>query len=170
MQIDLSMLIGGFIGLLLVWLARFLVGWLVKRVKKGIPLPPPSAAIEKKWADLTADTKEDKSGAILGDLERVLFYLAFWLGAQEIIAGWFALKVASKWEAWGTTGRLPEALEGMGAFPKCDIVLLMILCCKEQFAWLLRTFVMLLSFKKFGCFAGHISDKDIPAPREQLRA
>lgn len=115
MQIDLSMLLGGFIGLVLTWLARFPVGWLVERVKKGIPLPAPSAAIEKEWTDLTKDPEEDKSGAILGDLERVLFYLAFWLGAQEIIAGWFALKVASKWEAWGTTGRLPDALNGIDA-------------------------------------------------------
>lgn len=86
-----------------------------KACQEGLPLSAPSAAIEKKWADLTTDPKEDKSGAILGDLERVLFYLAFWLDAQEIIAGWFALKVASKWEAWGTTGRLPEALEGIDA-------------------------------------------------------
>lgn len=113
MQVDLSVLLSGLIGLLLAWLARFPVSWLVKCVKSGIPSPAPSAAVEKKWTDLTTDPKEDKSGAILGDFERALFYLVFWFGAPEVIAGWFALKVASKWEAWGTTGRLPDALEGI---------------------------------------------------------
>lgn len=113
MQVDLSVLLSGLIGLLLAWLARFPVSWLVKRVKNGIPSPAPSVAVEEKWADLTTDPKEDKSGAILGDFERTLFYLVFWLNAPEVIAGWFALKVASKWEVWGTTGRLPDALEGI---------------------------------------------------------
>ncbi len=111
MQIELSALIAGFIGLLLAWV--FPVGWLVQRVKKGIALPPPSDALKEKWTALTTDPDEDNSGAILGKLELVLFYLAFWMAAQEIIAGWFALKVASKWEAWGTTGRLPESLDGV---------------------------------------------------------
>lgn len=113
MEFELSSWIGGAIGLVLVWLSRFLVAWFVDRVKKGIPVPAPSATIETKWADLINDPKQDKSGRILGDLERTFYYLAFWLGAEEIIAGWFALKVASKWEAWGTTGRLPESLEGV---------------------------------------------------------
>jgi hypothetical protein len=113
MQIDPSVLVSGLTGLLLAWLARFPVSCLVKRVKEGIPSPAPSAAVEKKWADLTADPKEDTSGAILGDFERILFYLVIWFGALEVIAGWFALKVASKWEAWGTTGRLPDALGGI---------------------------------------------------------
>ena len=113
MQIDPSVLLSGFIGLLLAWLARFPVSWLVKRVKKGLPSPAPSTAVEKKWTDLTTDPKEDKSSVILGDFERILFYLVIWCGALEVIAGWFALKVASKWEAWGTTGRLPDSLEGI---------------------------------------------------------
>lgn len=115
MEHDLSLWLSGAIGLALVWVARFLVGCIVDRVKKGIPVPSPSTAIESKWSELTNDPEEDKSGKTLGDLERVFFYLAFWLGAEEIIAGWFALKVASKWEAWGTTGRLPESLEGTDA-------------------------------------------------------
>lgn len=113
MQIDHLVLLSGFVGLLLVWLARFPIGQLLKRVKKGIPSPAPSTSVEKKWTDLTTDPKEDKSGAILGDFERILFYLVIWSGTWEVIAGWFALKVASKWEAWGTTGRLPDSLEGI---------------------------------------------------------
>lgn len=113
MEFDLSLWLGGAIGLGLVWLSRFLVGRLVNRVKEGIPVPAPSATIESKWIELTKDPEQDKSGKTLGDLERTFFYLAFWLGAEEIIAGWLALKVASKWEAWGTTGRLPESLDGI---------------------------------------------------------
>lgn len=113
MELSASVLLSGLIGFVLVWLSRFPVESLIDRIKNGIPLPAPSATIEKKWTDLTTDPESDRSGKTLGDLERAFFYLAFLMAAQEIIAGWFALKVASKWEAWGTTGKLPETLDGI---------------------------------------------------------
>lgn len=116
MSAEIPEAIAATVGLLLALAARLPVEKLVKNVKSKMPIPPPSRELESKWKELTADRdktnpdKEDDSGAILGDLERTLFYVAFWLGANEIIAGWFALKVAAKWEAWGTTGRLPDSL------------------------------------------------------------
>lgn len=113
MSTESPVLIAALLGLILAWVARFPVDWLVRRVKGGIPVPAPSDSdsIKEKWKLLTVDPDTDRSGALLGDFERVLFYLAFWLSAHELIAGWFALKVAAKWEAWGTTGRLPESLD-----------------------------------------------------------
>jgi hypothetical protein len=65
-ELELSSWIGGAIGLVLVWLSRFLVAWLVDRVKKGIPVPAPSATIETKWADLTNDRNKIRVGRRLG--------------------------------------------------------------------------------------------------------
>lgn len=112
MELEPAVVAAGFVGLLLTLAAGFLVGKLVKSIKKGIAVPPPAEAMKERWTALTTDPEKDKSGSLLGDLERVLFYLAFWLAGHELIAGWLALKVAAKWESWGATGRLPESLSG----------------------------------------------------------
>ena len=98
------------VGLGLSLLARFPVSLLIRRVKDGIPPISPSLEMKEKWAALTADPESDKSGRVLGDLERALFFLAFWYTSWELVAAWLAFKVAAKWEAWSTTGALPEAL------------------------------------------------------------
>ena len=98
------------IGLGLVYLARIPVSCLVCHVKARAPLPPPSSELAEKWKELTTDPTSDKSGSVLGDLERFLFFIAFWLVSWEVIAAWLAFKVAAKWEAWSTTGALPQSL------------------------------------------------------------
>jgi hypothetical protein len=116
-NVDWNALVAPLIGLALVWLARFLVSPLVQSVKEGIPLPPPSAEASETWKDLVTDPKSDKSGAVLGDLERILFFIAFWLSSLEIVVAWLAFKVAAKWEAWSTTGALPDSLPGADPLP-----------------------------------------------------
>jgi len=109
-NVDWNILAAPLIGLGLAWLARFPISRLVRSVKSGIPLSAPSNDLAGKWEDLVTDPKSDKSGAVLGDLERILFFLAFWLASWEVVAAWLAFKVAAKWEAWSTTGALPDSL------------------------------------------------------------
>jgi hypothetical protein len=104
------------LGLVLTSLSRFVVAALVRRVKSGIPLPAPKTEMAESWKTLTTEPEKDKSGELLGDLERTLFFFAFWLSSWEVVAAWFALKVASKWEAWSTTGALPESLPNVDPF------------------------------------------------------
>lgn len=99
------------IGLIVCYLSRLIVGCLVDRVKSGITVPPPSEALKADWEELTSD-QNDKSGAWLGDLERITFFFAFWFSAYAVVVAWFAFKVAAKWEAWGNIVALPGALDG----------------------------------------------------------
>ena len=112
-----QLLAAALLGLGLTWFAGFAVGELVKRVKDNIPVPPPSEALRESWRHLTGDPKSDKSGAWLGDMERVLFFLSFWFSAQEVVAAWLAFKVAAKWEAWSNVGALPPSLTGTEELP-----------------------------------------------------
>ncbi|WP_039801238.1 hypothetical protein [Azotobacter chroococcum] len=103
-------LLAALIGLALSWLSRFGIAELVTRVKANIPVPVPSESLQSAWKELTTDPGSDKSGAWLGDLERTLLFLSFWFSAYEVVAAWFAFKVAAKWEAWSNTGALPPSL------------------------------------------------------------
>jgi hypothetical protein len=94
------------------WLFRGPIDALVASVKAGIPLPPPAPQFAEHWKLLTCDPG-DRSGRILGDLERAFFVLAFWFSADEAVAAWFAFKVAAKWEAWHSVGKLPDELQGV---------------------------------------------------------
>ncbi len=65
----------------------------------------PSQIPEDQWASyikgvdqLTGGSRW--SGYLLGALERVLFFAAFWSEAYLLIPGWMAVKVATKWQVW----------------------------------------------------------------------
>lgn len=98
------------IGLLAVYILGLGVGPLLKRVQKSAPLPAPSEALRDKWVLLT---QGDEGGKILGKLERLLFFGAFWIDAPVVIAAWLAFKVASKWNAWSNVISVPETMSGM---------------------------------------------------------
>jgi len=55
----------------------------------------------------------DKGARWLGGLERALFFVGFFQGSPELVAGWLLFKVASKWESWQNIVRIPESLEGV---------------------------------------------------------
>lgn len=46
----------------------------------------------------------------MGSFERILIFFAVWIQEYEIIAGWFAFKVASKWKVWSNVIKVPESL------------------------------------------------------------
>lgn len=83
---------------------------LLKSVQKEIPLIPPSEETKNKWEELTAG---NEGGRILGNLERLLFFGAFWIDAPSVVAAWLAFKVASKWNAWTNVISVPKTLSGI---------------------------------------------------------
>lgn len=71
---------------------------------------PPRGLTKERWGAVThigADLQ--KPVRLLGLLERVLFFVCFWLGAWELAAAWLAFKLASKWQSWSSIVKVPEA-------------------------------------------------------------
>lgn len=99
-----------FIGLLAIFFLGLGVGTLLKCVQKSITLLPPNEATKEKWAALT---EGNEGGWILGNLERLLCFGAFWIDAPSVIAAWLAFKVASKWNAWSNVISVPKTLSGV---------------------------------------------------------
>ena len=107
----------------LIW--PFIEKWLFKVTEKN-KLPPPKDISEDVWRDLVypQSTDVDKKGYIeqikkfptepgiwLGVLERLLSFAAFFVNAPIVVAGWFAFKVASKWQVWANVVQVPKSLE-----------------------------------------------------------
>ncbi|MGH8589811.1 MAG: hypothetical protein ACREXX_10915 [Gammaproteobacteria bacterium] len=104
-------------GLIITFLLGLAVKPLVKKLKAGIELPPPRPNLKGEWDAITgpneSDKTKDKSGEILGRLERLLFFIAFWNESYVIIAGWLTFKVGSKWQVWSNVISVPKDLEGV---------------------------------------------------------
>jgi hypothetical protein len=98
------------IGLLTVFFVGLCNGHLVKYVRKSMALLPPNEATKEKWVALT---EGDEGGWVLGNLERLLFFGAFWMDAPTLTAAWLAFKVASKWNAWSNVISLPKTMSGI---------------------------------------------------------
>jgi hypothetical protein len=98
------------IGLVVTILLGFGVSPVMDYAKKSMHLPPPSEATADQWSQLM---KGRESGAVLGWLERFMFFAAFLAGADIAVAAWLAFKVASKWNAWENVITVPKALEGV---------------------------------------------------------
>jgi len=71
---------------------------------------PPKGMDEYAWYDIVG---RRSGGIVLGHLERLLAFAAFWQGAPVLIAGWLAFKVASGWQNWNLIVRLPEKIDGV---------------------------------------------------------
>ena len=98
------------IGLLLTLLLGLAVKPLVNGAKESMKLPPPTDWLAGRWKELT---DHNEGGAVLGFLERALFFLAFSLKADAVVAGWLAFKVASKWNAWTNIIAVPKEIPGI---------------------------------------------------------
>lgn len=101
------------IGLLISYALGIGVRPLVRKVKNGIPLPPPREDLKDRWDLLVRDPESDKSGEFLGKLERLVFFIGFWIPVFEVVAGWLALKVASKWQVWSSIIAAPSKIDGI---------------------------------------------------------
>jgi hypothetical protein len=97
------------IGLLTIYVLGLGVGPLLKHAQSSAPIPAPNDALSAKWATLTAG---DEGGKILGRLERLAFFGAFWIDAPIVIGAWLGFKVASKWNVWSNVISVPKTISG----------------------------------------------------------
>ncbi len=88
--------------------------WIIRRVlslvedPEDIPVPNNHQA----WKDaLSIPNKE--SAKWLGFFERLLTLMAFSINGLTILVGWFAFKVATKWDVWQNLIQLPESIDGI---------------------------------------------------------
>lgn len=78
--------------------------------KRGMSLRPPNERLKQQW-ELLANANE--GGALLGWLERFIFFGALSANASLLIGAWLAFKVASKWQAWSGVISVPNSIEGL---------------------------------------------------------
>jgi hypothetical protein len=99
----LTMALGGCVKPFIEWLR-----------KKEITVPPisddPTAPAQRAWKELI--DRRDEGGKWIGRLERIIFFVALYLGRESAVPAiglWLAFKVAAKWEAWNHMGYVPDA-------------------------------------------------------------
>jgi hypothetical protein len=71
---------------------------------------PPKGIEEHIWWDIV---DRGSGGSVLGHLERLLFFAAFWNGEPILVAGWLAFKVASGWQNWKLIVQVPDKMDGV---------------------------------------------------------
>jgi hypothetical protein len=71
----------------------------------------PDGIPQEIW-DAVQPVSADVGGKWIGSIERFVSSIAAWLVVYEILAGWFAFKVASKWETWSNVVKVPDSLDG----------------------------------------------------------
>jgi hypothetical protein len=99
------------VGLLITFLLGFGAKPLLRHAKKSMsPLKSPSVSLTDRWAILA---HASEGGAMLGWLERFMFFGALWAEAPILIGAWLAFKVASKWQAWSNVISVPNSIEGL---------------------------------------------------------
>jgi len=82
-----------------------------KLLEKIVPkLEKPETINEEDWNALTYHFE---GGKWIGFFERLLSLVSFWMSEFTIIAGWFAFKVAAKWEVWKNIIQFPSTLDNI---------------------------------------------------------
>jgi hypothetical protein len=124
-------LMGIILGVLICYLLWPLMERWLSRVTENNKLPPPDGIEENDWLTLACPSRLEKqetdadgktwfeelrafpskAGAWLGILERILSFIAFYIDAPIVIAGWLGFKVASKWQVWTNVVQLPKSLK-----------------------------------------------------------
>lgn len=80
-------------------------------VEGAVPKPiRPSLVDEDAWQGIT---ERVHTGKWIGFFERLLLLMSFWIPEYTIAAGWFAFKVAAKWEAWANIIQVPTTIDGI---------------------------------------------------------
>jgi hypothetical protein len=80
-------------------------------VEGAVPKPiRPTPMDEETWNGITEPVQ---AGKWIGFFERLLLLMSFWTSQYTIVAGWFAFKVAAKWEAWANIIKLPATIDSI---------------------------------------------------------
>ncbi len=95
------------VGILVSLIMGPVVGWVL--ILGGLKLEKPDGIGEEIWGALQPKEIEH-AGKWLGALERLVALASAWTGKYELVAGWLAFKVASKWEVWTNVLKVPESL------------------------------------------------------------
>ena len=105
--------IGIAIGIVASYFLGHLVKWLLARAS-DVNLDCPEGVSEDQWkAIVESGNRAAGPGAgagLIGTLERVLSFIAFYYAAPLIIAAWLAFKVGSKWQVWSHVVKVPPDL------------------------------------------------------------
>lgn len=97
--------------IILVLLGGTIVSWIFSASRLKLQTSPEGVP-DELWDAITRSGAETQ-GTWLGVLERLISAVAGWTHSYELVAGWLAFKVASKWEVWSNVLRLPETLPGV---------------------------------------------------------
>ena len=107
-------LIGIIICICLCYFSGKYIGFFINEATNVTSAPtPPEGADEQEWENIVSPKGSEKAGRYLGFLERVLCFIAFYQAAYFLIGGWFAFKVASKWQVWSNVISVPKTIEGV---------------------------------------------------------
>lgn len=88
-----------------------IVSWIFSASRLKLQATPDGVPAEL-W-DALLHSGAETQGTWLGVLERLISAVAGWTHSYEIVAGWLAFKVASKWEVWSNVLRLPDTFPGV---------------------------------------------------------
>ncbi|MCI0451602.1 MAG: hypothetical protein L0Z51_04310 [Candidatus Latescibacteria bacterium] len=95
------------VGILVAAISGPIVGCVLDLGK--LKLEKPDGFREAIWNAIQPSGIEH-AGKWLGGLERLVALASAWTGAYELLAGWLAFKVASKWEVWSNVLKVPDSL------------------------------------------------------------
>ncbi len=135
-------------------LSTLILGFIVKcifRVMTEKDKPRPPKDIDSAvWEEIIG--RRD-GGMWLGWIECIFSFCMFWIEAEAAIAGWFAFKVATKWEAWANIVKFPDKLNS------CKDELDLLRARSQLGAWIMSKFAIgsLLNILAgfFGSVIGH---------------
>ena len=103
-----SSLVGAVVAVVLghyfaVWLLDLVAGQF--RTRWGAEPPAPAGIAPDVWKRNFIE--QQPGGGVLGNLERLIFFAAFWVsGGWALAAAWLAFKVAAKWHLWSQASHL----------------------------------------------------------------
>lgn len=95
------------IGLPITVVLGLFTGRVVQMVKIK-PMAPEGISQKRLNESLLIGREDERSASVLGFLERIIFFAAFFSNAGLVAAGWLAFKVASKWQVWEHIIQLPK--------------------------------------------------------------
>ncbi len=87
---------------------HYLVRRTLALLRDRVRVPPISPDVPTQRAWELVILHPDESGQWVGYAERIVFFVAIFMGGWEAVGVWFAFKVACKWEAWNHMGYVPD--------------------------------------------------------------